>query len=338
MAKRTQEEIQNICDDYKSGISLKKIILKYKIDNRTLNQLLLTQNVLKRTISQSHRTYNVNEHAFDILDSKKEWALGWYLADGCVYLGKKGHRLIIRLKRTDKCILYMLQSLFYPDGINRIKDVDQHRTYRGIKSIGEQSILEISSKYLVNRFIELGIHPRKSLNASYLEIIRSKPIKDQYQFIRGIFEGDGCISFQKKQKKHEYLCCSVRIVGPELFCNSIKEIVESFLQIKCSIYKNGKICCLTITNNNDCRKFLDWIYQDVNSGVADYFLPRKYERYLDFCKYMDQGIFPEKLTYSDLGDSHIVEEISDINQTSSEDKLLNPRITSQEISYIDDNS
>ena len=52
-----------------------------------------------------------------------------------------------------------------------------------------------------------------------------------------------------------------------------------------------------INNNKQIRKFLDWIYQDVNSGAADYFLPRKYERYLDLCKYIDEGIMPEKLTY-----------------------------------------
>ena len=39
-------------------------------------------------------------------------------------------------------------------------------------------------------------------------------------------------------------------------------------------------------------------YKDGNSGAADYFLPRKYERYLDLCKYMYKGIMPEKLTYN----------------------------------------
>ena len=63
----------------------------------------------------------------------------------------------------------------------------------------------------------------------------------------------------------------------------IKEILEKNLSIHTCLIKKGKISSISISGNNQVRKFMDWIYKD--SPVK---LKRKYAIYLEMVDYLDK--------------------------------------------------
>ena len=89
-------------------------------------------------------------------------------------------------------------------------------------------------------------------------------------FIRGYFDGDGCIV--KKEKR-------ATIIGTESFVMSVKDILSSELKINSHINFVNKdsespVRELRISGGRQTKKFLDFIYSDSN-----YYLQRKHDLY-----------------------------------------------------------
>jgi hypothetical protein len=101
-------------------------------------------------------------------------------------------------------------------------------------------------------------------------------------FIRGYFDGDGCIC---KVKNKWY---SITIAGNEGFIFSLKKFLLDKGILKINIYSSGKIKILSITNLTDAFKFKNIIYncdtvflgrkKNKFDGVINDFVSKK-----DFC-------------------------------------------------------
>ena len=94
-------------------------------------------------------------------------------------------------------------------------------------------------------------------------------------FIRGYFDGDGCIGLSKRGWKST----SVSIVGNEEFLNGMKSIIQKELNINMNLYKekNRRIHSLQKSGIFNVYAILNYLYKD-----ATIYLQRKYDRYIDF--------------------------------------------------------
>ena len=77
---------------------------------------------------------------------------------------------------------------------------------------------------------------------------------------------------QKKEKR-------VSLISTKEFCNSVADIVNKLLKIHCSILychqnKETTTRCLQIAGGKQVKKFLDWLYADVEVCIK-----RKFEIY-----------------------------------------------------------
>ena len=94
-------------------------------------------------------------------------------------------------------------------------------------------------------------------------------------FIRGYFDGDGSIS---KGNRRGTL---VTITSTERFCQAISDIVAKEIKINSGIYDasshNGITKVFSLSGNNVCKKFLDWLYED-----STIYLQRKHDRYIEY--------------------------------------------------------
>lgn len=123
---------------------------------------------------------------------------------------------------------------------------------------------------------ELGIYPNKSLTVQFPEYIPNNLIS---HFVRGYFDGDGCISIKETSIKLKTgLLIDAKLTGNNLFLQKLESILKS-LNIKCSLIKDPKENCwnLFINGSKNQKKFLDWIYKD-----ATIYLVRKYNKYIKF--------------------------------------------------------
>lgn len=210
--------------------------------------------------------YSYNEHYFDTVDTEdKAYFLGLLFADGC---NRPIASLItISLQASDKDILYTFNDYIESNRTVKVYELKNPNHQ-------DQYKLSITSAHMSTQLTELGCLPRKSLLLKF-------PTKNQVpkhllrHFIRGYFDGDGCISWNSKKKNP---ACQCQLASTSEFCESIKILLNEELDISSSIChpKGTKISILSL-NQRSSLVFLNWIYNG-----SKLFLKRKYDKYQEF--------------------------------------------------------
>lgn len=229
----------------------------------------------------SKQTYKCNKDYFQTINTEdKAYWLGFIYADGCV---TKNHRsLIINLSPTDIEHLNLFNQCIestYP-----IKYKDN----------GRYVSLIISNKHFVEHLIDKGCVPHKSLVLQF-------PTENQVpsnlirHFIRGYFDGDGCIHTKMRQHKNKprpYLECEVNFLGTyDMLLNIIKHIPLLNINIK----EFGLIYKFRICSKNKIVELLDYLYKD-----SHFYLPRKYIKYIsDIKNYNIQNVLQNPVTITE---------------------------------------
>lgn len=259
--KFTEDKIDHIIDLYKEGVSAKSLAIKYSIDKRRVLKWVANAGIL-RNLEESHRMHQVDEHMFDDIDtSEKAYWLGFLYADAYNY--ERRGWLALTLQKKDLDHIHKFVNFMKGDSAC-IKYVKATNAY-GYK---------INSKYLCKVLHDKGCPQAKSFIIKYPEWL---PKELNFHFIRGYFDGDGCLTFRTKQKEYKW-----SLVGTKELCKSI-EIIFKEKDI------NLTTCYISQTNNNTyeiqssgnlkIRKICDLMYE--NSTVC---LERKYQKYLELIK------------------------------------------------------
>lgn len=138
----------------------------------------------------------------------------------------------------------------------------------------------LSSQHLWNTLNDYGCIPKKSLIVKFpnKSIFKSEDLIRH--FIRGYFDGDGCISYYNK----EHTQLSIQVLGTDEFLNKI--LIYS--GISTNLYHNHNNVKESIMQIRlTCRKGFDFInYLYNNSNV---YLQRKFERYCYFCRLYEKS-------------------------------------------------
>ena len=243
---------------YNDGVSARKISTLMGVDVGTITNRLRKNGI---EIKQ-YRKYNINYDIFDMIDTEeKAYWLGFITADG--YNSGK----YIRLDIQDEGHLEKLRDMIYPN-----KDMPI-RTKVNKASGKTIYYLTIQHPKIVSDMIKFGIVKKKSHVTKYPKI---KDIFNRH-FIRGVFDGDGCLSSSKQTKN--YLKYTFSIVGSESLILSIKEIIEQ-QNIKVGYGSCRSIKRLYICGNQQIGRLLNWIYSD-----SSVFLDRKFIKYKELINY-----------------------------------------------------
>ena len=128
-----------------------------------------------------------NENYFEIIDTEdKAYFLGFIFADGCVTndISKSIYSVVLKLHTKDKHILEDL-----------IKCVDGDVS---IWTHGQREMVQVklSGKKIVNDLEEKGALPNKTFSVKYPNIDEDL----ERHFLRGYFDGDGCIRINKDRR------------------------------------------------------------------------------------------------------------------------------------------
>jgi DNA-binding transcriptional regulator WhiA len=235
----------------------------YDIGNELNLSAVTVQSYLKKAgIQLSHQKYKFNEHYFNKIDTpNKAYFLGLIYADGCVF--PKKNSCAIKLTKEDDYVLEEFK-----------KDIDSQKPLHytkskpivGTKYIGKaQCKLELNSKILIEDLISLGVVQNKSL---ILKFPKNMPFSKD--FIRGYFDGDGCIYNSQNR-------IMLNFVGSKEFCKGLCDFLQSELNIPTTARqdKRGNSWYIYILRIKDVLKFCKYIYEDPNCVK----LNRKYEKY-----------------------------------------------------------
>lgn len=247
MGKVLKEKLKEIIDLYRGGKSLKQIADLYKVEYRSIKSLLKSNNIIIRGAVESaslvkHKIGDKYSQ-FERVDNEwKAYYLGLILTDGCVYQPKvKSQKQIkLQLVREDEYILCKLKELM-------------GATQQITRSNGMSSI-SICSNKLAEDLSKYSIVERKT-GVEYFPKLPSILIK---HFIRGVFDGDGCVSKNRK-------CIVVNFVSASFtFIQELKDILYIFGVTTGKILDYKTWYSITVYSKRSTKTFYDLIYRDCN--------------------------------------------------------------------------
>lgn len=249
-------QINNIINLYNSGKTLEYISNDLQMSISYIYEKLINNNV---DIRKSQKYHN-NHTYFDNIDTEdKAYFLGFLFADGNV--SSNGNEICLGLHTKDKAILEKFQTFVYHENEQRLYGDEIRHNVR------------FSSPHMKQALINLGCTPRKSLILKFPNI----DPKLLNHFIRGYFDGDGCICGDYGD---DY---GFNFLSTENFCKTAQQEIAKQLDVKTS-YKiiedmNGITSKFNVRGNRRILKFCNWMYKD-----AIHFLERKHAKYLDLVK------------------------------------------------------
>lgn len=226
------------------------------------------------------------------------YLLGFYAADGSIDETRKTLR--IHLQKRDSEIVYLFKDTISPDA--RTFTVDKHKTTgrNGQEITANESFgVDITSAKLCNDLVELGYGYRKSWEDLKLPNISEELVR---HFIRGYFDGDGCISIWLSQEKGK----SDRVRGKFDICaksaSLLNEVIKFFannnIKLNLNYLKRDNMYRLATTSKKEITKIFHLLYDDSN-----FYLSRKYIKFNHYVNTEVTQLIAEYRNAQEMSDS-----------------------------------
>ena len=129
--------------------------------------------------------YVVNEKFFDSWSSPMAYTLGYLFADGSLENASYLRGKYVRVSSTDRDRIETIKRLLSSE-----HSVVEEKAKKNRK---ERFVLRIGSHVLFDALIRLGVTERKSLTMKFPSV----PQNFFSDFVRGYFDGDGCVYFER---------------------------------------------------------------------------------------------------------------------------------------------
>ena len=183
------------------------------------------------------------------------YVLGLLSADGCITNNQ------VSLKLIDRDILEKIK-------VSMCSDLSICKAGKNQGGLDNYQIRVSLSNFTVSP-IEYGLTERKTFTNQFPKKLKSRFYSD---FIRGYFDGDGCISYSKDKRKNSY-SSEIVIVGTD---DVLSKIIE-YSQVIGKITPYGKVFKLRIYGVEKLKAFFNYIY----SSNSRLFLDRKKQKFID---------------------------------------------------------
>ena len=271
------DELNMIKDNYENRLSFNQLQKKYHVSAQRITKIFAKYGlVVQKNIHQGK--YSFDRNFFFQENAHLAYFLGWVSSDG--YIQTNSNVIGIEIKQSDRKVLEDIrEAMKYTRPI-----IDFERKERG-NGVFSKFILENKEikELLINKY---NIIPRKSSKDFCFNFsnLNKEFWKD---YIRGYFDGDGCIKITGVSLTFQIDCTSLKMLLA--IEKALKEIDNSiYLSVtrrdpqerntKDNI--NSKLPLFRLYGYGDnAKKVFDIIYKD-----ADIYLQRKYDRYLQYMK------------------------------------------------------
>lgn len=219
--------------------------------NRTMMSIYHKGNKLGLKREMRQRGYYVNKDFFKKWAPEMTYIFGLFCSDG--HVSSKKDYCSIHLHSKDKHILEKIKEVMGSDYL--IADTEN------------ASLFRIYNKILCADLINLGCPPRKSVTLKFPDV------PDEYlsHFVRGFFDGDGSIHFNKPNT------IKVSFIASKHFIETLQGKLSKFLGVKIGPLQRNFKMWICIYYSNDARKLCEWMYKN----TKDLYLKRKKDRYLN---------------------------------------------------------
>lgn len=152
------------------------------------------------------RSYIINEDSFITLNKDYAWILGLIWSDGCLESNNT-----VSITSIDLNMLLKVEKVLGSNLIKARTNTKNKQAYN----------IKFSNKIVANTLKKYGLQKRKSLT---IEWPKNLDEKFEWDFIRGVFDGDGCIYINKKiiSTSGKFSICSASL----LFINKLQDFFK----------------------------------------------------------------------------------------------------------------
>ena len=250
----SEKERSEIIVRYTGGESTRIIGTSMGRGNETVRQVLIDGNVTRKSTGNpyGYRKYTIDHDFFKNIDtSSKAYWLGFIAADGHVI---ENEGLTIGLMASDIGHLEKIKLAIQSN--SPIKSIEVTKAVR----------INIYSKTMAMALTSHGFFHNKS-NTLLFPAISEIFYKE---FLRGLLDGDGCISGIKKDLR-------VAFSGTRSIIENVRKIMIDKAYASCTKIQEGAngFCVIQWGGRRQSLRIMDWLYDG-----ADDFLDRKYNKYI----------------------------------------------------------
>ncbi|MBI5143974.1 MAG: hypothetical protein HZA30_02770 [Candidatus Omnitrophica bacterium] len=224
-----------------------------------------------RRLQRSKGALNVD--FFKKWSPKMAYVLGYFCADGCMYQNSGGSKYI-NFVSTDFDLLDKVKKIL--GSMHKIAPKIQNNP-----NCKPTFWLQIGCREIYEDMVKLGLVPKKAFRLN----LPNTPSECFRDFVRGYFDGDGCISYGLYKRRHRkckafilmtrFTSCSKK------FLDALKKRLHREGGLKRgSMLQQDSYYRLTYSKE-DSKRLFKYMY---NGATPDYYLERKYNR---FCKALE---------------------------------------------------
>lgn len=238
-SNRDIEVEKKIINFYLNGVSVVEMCDNMKLGRNYIYKVLKTFGVNK-SYSSSKQKYKIDEDIFSLIDTEeKAYWLGFLFADGYNHTSK--FSVALTLSNCDFDILEKFKKFLKTD-----KPIRRNNS--------ESSKVVIENKKISKDLEKIGMVKAKTHILFFPKIEK----KLERHFIRGYFDGDGCISYGKNIDKG----ATISIVSNKQFLEQIeRKINVKFSYTKRHKNRNDEIFTLNTGGVGNIMKFYHYIYE-----------------------------------------------------------------------------
>lgn len=249
-----------ICELYLEKHATYSISRKLKINKKRIYKVLKEKNIQKIKYNLDvYRKYKLEDNYFENINTEaKAYYLGLLVADGCV---RENGITTISLQEKDVDILYSFkEELKYTGPILYINTPNpKHSNVRN---------LSFSSKKISKDLIGYGLIQNKTYSTYFPNI----PKEFWPHFIRGVFDGDGCICYTGG--KYYF-----NIAGNDILVKRIQEILMQECNLSETNIRHPKknsptVSIMLYSGNRQLKRIREYLYRD-----AHFYIQRKYDKF-----------------------------------------------------------
>jgi hypothetical protein len=210
------------------------------------------------------------------------YVLGFIFADGHLIEAPYMRGAYVCVTNTDLDRIQTIRKLLRSE--HHVRTLHKGRNFKAVYQ------LRIGSKKLYAQLTQYGLTPHKSLTMRFPII----PKRYQSSFIRGYFDGDGCVHLERTASGSVKKLLTVFTCGSKPFLESLHDILVQETGVKGrGLYRHGSVETahqLRYPTRDSLRLFL-FLYNPVPS--KDLFLRRKYDIFKQYLEM--RGLSPERI-------------------------------------------
>lgn len=225
-----------------------------------------------------HNRYNFNEEFFTQWTTEMAYVLGFLYADGNITDAKSSRTQYIKFTNTEKEILIKIKSVLRAEHPIHTREPQLVRHSNGEYLSRRIFILRIGSRKVFKHLTNIGLMPNKSKSIT----LPSVPTDLFNHFLRGYFDGDGCVYIEPNiLKSGEKSAKRLRVTftsGSKKYLKELDNTISANINVqKGGIYKSQGAFNLVYPTGTSIKLF-KFMYNN-----TDYlFLERKYNKFQEY--------------------------------------------------------